>query len=62
VQVQSLDAEFARERRPKPLWVARRAELEGWEKWPRVKAPPRFAESATVTVKSSFAPRATRLV
>jgi len=42
--------------------VARRAELEECEKWPRVKAPPRFAGSATVTVKSSFAPRATRLV
>jgi len=39
---------------PKPLWVARCAELEGWEIWQRGQAPPRFAGSAKVT-NSSFA-------
>jgi hypothetical protein len=37
-------------RQPKPLRVARRAELEGIETWQRGQAPPRFAGSATVTI------------
>lgn len=44
---------------PKPLWVARCAELEGWERWPEAKH--RRASPAKVTVRSSFVLRATRL-
>jgi hypothetical protein len=38
-------------RQPKPLRVARRAELEKVERWQRGRAPPRFAGSATVTIE-----------
>ena len=37
-------------RQPKPLWVARRAELERVESWQRGQAPPRFAGSAMVII------------
>jgi hypothetical protein len=36
------------------LRVTRQKELEGWMRWQRGQAPPRFAGSAKETVASSF--------
>jgi len=61
LQEQSLDNQFTEAPAKTPVGGASRGAGRMGE-MATGEAPPRFAGSATVTVKSSFAPRATRLV